>query len=93
VPKEATPRIGSSRQAKHGQCYSQSVFRLLLVSVQEGFDVLGGYMSPVNDAYGKPDLAPATHRSAAARLVSLRFLRLDHQRPAALKGPCPWQVN
>lgn len=31
-------------------------------SLQEGFDVLGGYLSPVNDAYGKPDLAPATHR-------------------------------
>lgn len=45
--------------------------------------MLGGYMSPVNDAYRKPDLAPATHRSAAARLVSLCFLRLDHCWPAA----------
>jgi len=27
--------------------------------------VLGGYLSPVNDAYGKPDLAPASHRCLA----------------------------
>ena len=47
-------------------------------SLQEGFDVLGGYMSPVNDAYGKPDLAPATHRSAAAELDFRSFRWLDH---------------
>lgn len=27
--------------------------------------MLGGYLSPVNDAYGKPDLAPASHRCLA----------------------------
>lgn len=31
---------------------------------QEGYDVLGGYMSPVGDAYSKPELAPARHRCA-----------------------------
>ncbi len=30
--------------------------------VQDGYDVLGGYMSPVNDAYGKPDLVGSHHR-------------------------------
>ena len=42
--------------------------------------MLGGYMSPVNDAYGKPDLAPATHRLQAAWLVSLWFLQFDCHR-------------
>ncbi|KNE67972.1 nicotinate (nicotinamide) nucleotide adenylyltransferase [Allomyces macrogynus ATCC 38327] len=33
------------------------------------FEVLGGYFSPVNDAYGKPGLAPASHRVAMCRLA------------------------
>ena len=52
---------------EHGQQYRRAVpglrRSLRYQSLQEGFDVLGGYLSPVNDAYGKPDLAPATHRS------------------------------
>lgn len=37
---------------------------------ERGFDVLGGYMSPVNDAYGKPDLVSAEHRLCMARLAA-----------------------
>lgn len=36
---------------------------------QEGYDVLGGYISPVNDAYAKPGLAPAQHRVRMAELA------------------------
>ena len=38
--------------------------------MQEGYDVLGGYMSPVNDAYAKPGLAPAKHRLRMAELAA-----------------------
>lgn len=37
---------------------------------QRGYDVWGGYMSPVGDAYGKPGLAPAPHRAEMCRLAS-----------------------
>ncbi|KAK9807240.1 hypothetical protein WJX73_001226 [Symbiochloris irregularis] len=37
---------------------------------QDGFDVLGGYMSPVNDAYGKAGLASAQHRVNMCQLAS-----------------------
>lgn len=38
--------------------------------VQAGYDVLGGYMSPVNDAYHKKGLAPAQHRVEMCRLAA-----------------------
>jgi len=34
---------------------------------QEGLDVLGGYLSPVNDAYGKQGLAAAEQRVAMCK--------------------------
>ncbi|GAQ77772.1 Nicotinate/nicotinamide mononucleotide adenyltransferase [Klebsormidium nitens] len=36
----------------------------------DGYSVLGGYMSPVNDAYGKKGLLPAHHRIAMCRLAA-----------------------
>ena len=38
--------------------------------VQEGYDVLGGYMSPVHDSYAKKGLAPAWHRAAMCQLAA-----------------------
>ena len=38
--------------------------------LQEGHDVLGGYMSPVNDAYGKPELLPSRHRVSMCQLAA-----------------------
>lgn len=38
--------------------------------MQEGYDVLGGYMSPVHDAYNKKGLAPAHHRVAMCQLAA-----------------------
>lgn len=38
--------------------------------MQAGYDVLGGYMSPVNDAYGKKSLLPARHRLRMCELAS-----------------------
>ena len=35
-----------------------------------GIDVLGGYISPVNDAYGKAGLLPAEHRLAMCKLAT-----------------------
>lgn len=37
---------------------------------KRGYDVLGGYLSPVNDAYKKPGLAPARDRVAMARAAA-----------------------
>lgn len=37
---------------------------------QEGWEVGGGYMSPVNDAYRKPGLAPAAHRVAMCQAAA-----------------------
>lgn len=37
--------------------------------IKEGYDVLGGYMSPVHDAYNKKGLAPAHHRVAMCQLA------------------------
>ena len=37
---------------------------------QAGHNVLGGYISPVNDAYGKPGLLPSQHRIAMCQLGS-----------------------
>ncbi|CAG9461542.1 unnamed protein product [Pedinophyceae sp. YPF-701] len=36
----------------------------------QGIDVVRGILSPVNDAYGKPGLAPASHRLAMTRLAA-----------------------
>ncbi|KAF7092017.1 hypothetical protein CFC21_094540 [Triticum aestivum] len=36
---------------------------------QRGYSVLGGYMSPVNDAYEKKDLLPAAHRARLCELA------------------------
>ena len=38
--------------------------------LQAGYDMLGGYMSPVNDAYHKTGLAPARHRVEMCRLAA-----------------------
>lgn len=35
--------------------------------MQKGFDVLGGYLSPVHVGYGKPGLAPNDQRLEMAR--------------------------
>lgn len=40
------------------------------IVLQAGYDVLGGYMSPVNDAYHKPGLLPAQHRVAMCQLAA-----------------------
>mmetsp|Transcript_24493 Transcript_24493/g.66849 ORF Transcript_24493/g.66849 Transcript_24493/m.66849 type:complete len:319 (-) Transcript_24493:492-1448(-) len=46
--------------------------------LKQGYDVWGGYMSPVSDAYGKASLVPAVHRlsmcEAAARSCPLTML-------------------
>ncbi|XP_062221583.1 nicotinamide/nicotinic acid mononucleotide adenylyltransferase [Phragmites australis] len=46
---------------------------------QRGYRVLGGYMSPVNDAYKKKDLLPAAHRIHFCELAckSSSFVMVD----------------
>ncbi|KAK2967290.1 hypothetical protein RJ640_004856 [Escallonia rubra] len=46
----------------------------------EGFLVIGGYMSPVNDAYKKKGLISAEHRGAMCQLAckSSEFIMVDH---------------
>ncbi|KAM0925465.1 hypothetical protein ACQ4PT_004137 [Festuca glaucescens] len=46
---------------------------------QRGYSVLGGYMSPVNDAYKKKDLLPAIHRIRLCELAcgSSSFVMVD----------------
>ncbi|GAB4840552.1 hypothetical protein Ancab_021321 [Ancistrocladus abbreviatus] len=50
----------------------------------EGCCVIGGYMSPVNDAYKKKDLLPAEHRIKMCQLAckSSDFVTVD-----------PWEAN
>ncbi|KFM27235.1 Nicotinamide mononucleotide adenylyltransferase 1 [Auxenochlorella protothecoides] len=45
----------------------------------QGYDVLGGYLSPVSDAYWKEGLAPAAHRVAMAQAAaaSSDFVMVD----------------
>nr|XP_043626967.1 nicotinamide/nicotinic acid mononucleotide adenylyltransferase-like isoform X1 [Erigeron canadensis] len=45
----------------------------------KGFHVVGGYMSPVNDAYNKKDLIPADHRIIMCQLAckSSEFVMVD----------------
>ena len=52
----------------------------LHVHLQLGYDVWGGYLSPVGDAYAKPGLAPAQHRLAmcAAAADSSPLTMVDH---------------
>lgn len=38
--------------------------------LQAGFDVLGCYLSPVNDAYWKQSLAPGRHRVRMCQLAA-----------------------
>ena len=38
--------------------------------MQAGYDMLGGYMSPVNDAYQKKGLAPAQQRVEMCKLAA-----------------------
>lgn len=42
----------------------------VLVLFQAGFDVLGGYLSPVNDAYWKQGLARGVHRVRMCQLAT-----------------------
>ena len=51
-------------------CYDSSGHMQGLCIVQAGHHVLGGYMSPVNDAYHKPGLLPAQHRIAMCQLAA-----------------------
>ena len=39
-------------------------------ALQAGFDVLGCYISPVNDAYWKQALAPGRHRVRMCQLAT-----------------------
>ncbi|XP_062220712.1 nicotinamide/nicotinic acid mononucleotide adenylyltransferase-like isoform X2 [Phragmites australis] len=50
---------------------------------QRGYGVLGGYMSPVNDAYRKRDLLPAAHR--------IRFCELACERSSFVMVD-PWEA-
>ncbi|GKE26042.1 nicotinamide/nicotinic acid mononucleotide adenylyltransferase isoform X1, partial [Tanacetum coccineum] len=45
----------------------------------KGFQVIGGYMSPVNDAYKKKGLIPAEHRITMCQLAckSSEFVMVD----------------
>uniref|UniRef100_A0A0D9VMK1 Cytidyltransferase-like domain-containing protein n=1 Tax=Leersia perrieri TaxID=77586 RepID=A0A0D9VMK1_9ORYZ len=54
---------------------------------QRGYSILGGYMSPVNDAYKKKDLLPAVHRIRLCELAceSSSFVMVD-QWEAMQKG-------
>lgn len=59
--------------------------------MQDGFDVLGCYMSPVNDAYWKQMLAPGRHRVrmcqlAAADSGARRWARWARWARAASRG-------
>ena len=45
--------------------------------MQAGYSVLGGYLSPVNDAYSKEGLAPAKHRIAMAE-VTIEQRHFEH---------------
>jgi len=42
---------------------------------QSGYDVLGGYMSPVNDAYGKPGLIAARHRVCMSQVATAGMIQ------------------
>ena len=50
----------------------KKLYRLpaVLFVVQAGYDVWGCYLSPVNDAYGKPGLAPVKDRVAMCQLAA-----------------------
>lgn len=47
--------------------------------VSRGFHMLGGYMSPVNDAYGKPGLVSSEHRIRMCQLAAegSQFIMVD----------------
>ena len=49
-------------------------------SLQEGYDVLGGYISPVNGAYHKEGLASSADRIAMSQVCLLRELTIYIQR-------------
>ena len=57
------------------------------VDAQEGYDVLGAYMSPVHDAYAKKGLAPVAHRIAMCQLAA-QTSPLIMVRPAPCLRPC-----
>lgn len=40
------------------------------LNAQRGYDVLGGYLSPVHEGYGKPGLASAEQRCAMAEAAA-----------------------
>ena len=52
------------------QCRHAPMHIADLHPLQAGFSVLGGYMSPVNDRYGKAGLAPAPDRIAMCQLAA-----------------------
>jgi len=71
----------------------------LSLPLQAGYDVLGGYLSPVNDGYGKPGLLPAAHRlrmcelaadAAPAVMVDRRAPRSNNKR--AMYASVPWSL-
>ncbi|CAM6112699.1 unnamed protein product [Calypogeia fissa] len=71
--------------------------------IGEGYDVLGGYLSPVNDSYGKKGLAPAEHRITLCQLATSdsSFIMVDpweakqvtYQRTLTVLGRVDHAVN
>lgn len=48
----------------------RTIAELCMTSLQAGHVVCGSYMSPVNDAYHKPELLPSAHRIAMCQLAA-----------------------
>ena len=59
----------SLRQPDRG-CRCTSLGLMCSLLMQAGYDMLGGYMSPVNDAYQKKGLAPAQQRVEMCKLAA-----------------------
>ena len=57
------------RQPDRG-CRCTSMWLECSLLMQAGYDTLGGYMSPVNDAYQKKGLAPAQQRVDMCKLAA-----------------------
>ncbi len=63
----------------------------LSLPLQAGYDVLGGYLSPVNDGYGKPGLLPAAHRLRMCELAAdaAPAVMVDRRAPRSTTSvPC-----
>ena len=69
VPVNLNYPTCSLRQPDRG-CRCTSLRLECNLLMQLGYDMLGGYMSPVNDAYQKKDLAPAQQRVEMCKLAA-----------------------